>query len=266
MDDSAEDVVTGYVPPNVTIDNTLHKFGTGSTMWVNTTNFPWSLNSYESFSFDFWIYRKSDRSAALGLGTVAGSPSCHIRLFSGNYPIQFSIHGLSKDTGVYIDNDVWSHIYVYYNADDRSYHLFLNGREIYSEINTTDFSDLNSFNSDGYTTSRFDEIRISKYIRWTENFIPPTQPYSKAESTGKFSINAKSEPLIPATTNSLGGIKVGNGLSITEDGTLNNEGYSSNDFTTPLKVKLQGIEENANNFSTSFNPETNTLIFSKGVK
>lgn len=85
-------------------------------------------------------------------------------------------------------------------------------------------------------------------------------------SEGKWEINSSSEPLMPATTDNLGGIKIGSGLSITEDGTLNNDGYSSNDFTTPLKVKLQGIEENANNFSTSFNPETNTLIFSKGVK
>lgn len=193
LDENTEDVVTGYVPPNVTIDNTLHKFGTGSTMWVNSTSFPWSLNSSESFSFDFWIYRKSDRSAALGLGTVAGSPSCHIRLFAGNYPIQFSIHGLSKETGVYVDNNTWSHIYVYYNADDRSYHLFLNGKEIYSEVNTKDFSNLNNFASDGYTTSRFDEIRISKCIRWTEDFEPPTQPYRKAEPTGNYVVNFTGE-------------------------------------------------------------------------
>lgn len=193
LDENTEDIVTGYVPPNVEIDTTLHKFGTGSTMWTNTTSFPWSLNSYESFSFDFWIYRKSDRTAALGLGIVGGSPSCHVRIFAGGYPIQFSIHGLSKDTGVYIDNNTWSHIYVYYNANDRSYHLFLNGKEIYSEVNTTAFSNLNNFASDGYTTSRFDEIRISKCIRWTEDFTPPTQPYRKAEPTGNYVINFTGE-------------------------------------------------------------------------
>jgi hypothetical protein len=193
LDESTEDVVTGYIPPNAIIDNTLHKFGTGSTMWVNSTSFPWSLNSYESFSFDFWIYRKSDRSAVLGLGIFRGSPSCHISISSGNNPIQFSVHGIRKDTGVYIDNNTWSHIYVYYNADDRSYHLFLNGKEIYSEVNTTDFSNLRRFESDGFTTSRFDEIRISKCIRWTEDFTPPTQPYRKAEPTGNYVVNFTGE-------------------------------------------------------------------------
>ena len=117
-------------------------------------------------------------------------------------------------------------------------------------------------------------------------------------SEDEWEIDSSSEPLIPATTNNLGGIKVGTGLSITEDGTLNNDGYSSNDFTTPLKVKLQGIEENANNYylpaassntlggikvgdglsitedgvlsssikdtlTASYDSQTNTLIFSK---
>lgn len=34
-----------------------------------------------------------------------------------------------------------------------------------------------------------DELRISDIVRYTENFVPPTQPYSVAEPTGKVAIN-----------------------------------------------------------------------------
>lgn len=175
--------------------------------------------------------------------------------------------GTTKSSSqIYIQINEWYHFAAEKNGNTIT--GYLNGNPVVSytgeEVkNTSSYRYLWIYNQPSYA----DELRFSTIARYEgKSFIPPNQPYSKSEPTGKWEINSSSDPLKPATTDSLGGIKVGNGLSITEDGTLNNEGYSSNDFTTPLKVKLQGIEENANNFSTSFNPETNTLIFSKGVK
>ena len=189
LDGTAVDEVTGYTL-SPTMDNSVHKFGTGSSMWTNSTNFPWSLNSYESFSFDYWYYHKTSRSSYLGLRKSTFSTYLLGLYFTSgatkpNFYILSNKHGIDVD----FEQNKWTHVYVYYNAEDRSFHLFVNGKEVFSSIDATDFSGVKEFTNDGYTASRFDEIRISKCIRWTEDFEPPTQPYRKAEPTGNYVIN-----------------------------------------------------------------------------
>ena len=187
-DNNAVDEVTGISLP-VTSDTTLHKFGAGCAMFALDRKFPWSVSMYESFSFDYWLYRKSDRSFALGFKRPGQKKSFTIVIDSGNSPIKLQVNDINYDTGVYVENKIWSHIYAYYNSTNQSFHLFLNGKEIYSVVSTHTFSGLNIFTTDGYTTSRVDEIRISKCIRWTEDFEPPTKPYSVAVPTGNKVIN-----------------------------------------------------------------------------
>lgn len=274
FDDSLGDVVKGLKLGAIgNLDSTYYKFGGSScsftSRYVSSDISELGLNPLESsITADFWVKAVgSNSSPRVGFGDYS---SGLLQLSISQTRVSLSGDGW-YDTSVNLDivpGEDFNHYALQYNKDKNTISLFFNGKKVVEQnvavsLSSTSF---NSFITYSYYQARIDEFRISNIARYNEDFTPPTQPYSKAESTGKFSINAKSEPLIPATTDSLGGIKVGSGLSITEDGTLNNEGYSSNDFTTPLKVKLQGIEENANNFSTSFNPETNTLIFSKGVK
>ena len=189
LDGTAVDEVTGYTL-YPTMDNSVHKFGTGSSMWTNSTSFPWSLNSYESFSFDYWYYHKTSRSSYLGLSKT-GYYSYLLGLYFQSGATKPNFYILSNKHGIDVDfeENKWTHVYVYYNAEDRSFHLFVNGKEVFSSIDATDFSGVKEFSNDGYTTSRFDEIRISKCIRWTEDFTPSTQPYRKAEPTGNYVIN-----------------------------------------------------------------------------
>ena len=62
-------------------------------------------------------------------------------------------------------------------------------------------------------------------------------------------------PLIPASTSTLGGIIVGERVSISPDGTLSANVQTDNNFTNALKIKLDNIEENANNY---VHPPTHT--------
>lgn len=189
LDGTAVDEVTGYTL-SPTMDNSVHKFGTGSSMWTNSTNFPWSLNSYKSFSFDYWYYHKTSRSSYLGLTKTAYyTYLLGLYFSSGATKPNFCVLSNKHSIDVNFEQNKWTHVYVYYNAEDRSFHLFVNGKEVFSVINSTDFSGVKEFANDGYTESRFDEIRISKCIRWTEDFEPPTEPYSVAVPTGNKVIN-----------------------------------------------------------------------------
>lgn len=189
LDGTAVDEVTGYTL-SPTMDNSVHKFGTGSSMWTNSTSFPWSLNSYGSFSFDYWYYHKTSRSSYLGLRKSASiTYLLGIYFESGATKPKFCVIEDKHDIDVTFESKKWTHVYVYYNAEDRSFHLFVNGKEVFSLINSTDFSGVKEFTNNGYTESRFDEIRISKCIRWTEDFEPPTKPYSLAVPTGNKVIN-----------------------------------------------------------------------------
>ena len=201
LDGTAVDEVTKYTL-SPTMDNSVHKFGTGSSMWTNSTSFPWSLNSYESFSFDYWYYHKTSRSSYLGLRkTSFATYLLGLYFTSGATKPTFRVIKGKYDIDVDFEANKWTHVYVYYKAEDRSFHLFVNGKEVFSSIDSTDFSEVNQFTNDGYTESRFDEIRISKCIRWTEDFEPPTEPYSKAEPTGNNVINFTG--IIPTKTSEL---------------------------------------------------------------
>lgn len=47
----------------------------------------------------------------------------------------------------------------------------------------------------------------------------------------------------------LGGVKIGNGLSVSNDGTISAVSQTENSYTTSEKTKLSSVEENANNYS-----------------
>ena len=251
-----------------TIDNTVGKFN--NSLKYSGYGFKTNISaiSLEEFTMDGWIW--SDYTygwkAQFGTGSYVSNYTSITDLMASftKSSVTLGVYRGTQQTFTFPSElELYKWYHIAFQKKGETLTFYIDGKIVATMIwNVPITSEFSFFGSNIH----FDEIRISNIARYADNFIPPTQPYSKSESTGKWKINSSSEPLAPATMNNLGGIKVGTGLSITEDGTLNNESYSSNDFTTPLKVKLQGIEENANNFSTSFNPETNTLIFSKGVK
>ena len=222
LDGTAVDEVTGYTL-NPTMDNSVHKFGTGSSMWTNSTRFPWGLNNYNDFSFDYWVYvpNASRNETRLGLQGVVNSAYTDLGMvyFDASGAISFKVFENTFATEATVKLGIWTHIYVYYKAEDRTFHLFVDGKEVSStQIGEEQvFSGAKSFINNGFTVSRFDEIRISDCIRWTEDFTPPTEPYTLATGPSKKAINAViPEVELPDTVYTQDNLVAGDNIEIKE--------------------------------------------------
>ena len=68
--------------------------------------------------------------------------------------------------------------------------IFINGKKVIDyDLSSYTLSSSKGFQTLGGSFVRIDELRISDIARYTEDFEPPTQPYSLAVPTGKTAIN-----------------------------------------------------------------------------
>lgn len=196
FDGKLEDEVNGLaLQTNTAILNTDYvKFGTGSCQRVG--KYTEEFSSSNDFSFDFW--------ALVGIPGGSSYASMTVTIFSSYYgkgvysfltgsgeKLKTQLEGEAyplPETEFTTNRGEWAHYYCHYDSKKRVFDLFANGKRVSSRAITTDFSRATiEIGQSGVT--RFDEVRISKCIRWTEDFTPPTQPYRKAEPTGNYVIN-----------------------------------------------------------------------------
>ena len=106
------------------------------------------------------------------------------------------------------------------------------------------------------------EFTVKKSVPSNAVFTDTVYDLATLESNGLMSIEDKSKldsiehgankySLPAATKTVLGGIKVGDGLSISNGYVLSSNKQTDNNFTNTLKTKLDGIESGANKYTAS---------------
>lgn len=182
-----------------TRSSTIKKFGSYSmaTTQSSGTSGSWVLVSgvtppvYE-FTYEFWIYLTASSSSNYGR-SVAGN--------YGGYQSELKIFTqISSTTGAYVISDAqslsipyndvtpetWHH--VAYCRSNNHYYSFLDG-VVKSSSSISFPSPLRWYepricigsewtHTTGYYPCYLDEFRISNVCRYTENFTPPTEPFS----------------------------------------------------------------------------------------
>lgn len=125
--------------------------------------------------------------------------------------------------------------------------IFINGKKVIDyDLSSYTLSSSKGFKTTGRSAVSIDELRISDIARYTEDFEPPTKPYSVAVPTGNYVVRNKTklvhksdigiangvasldanakvpyEQIPVATTSALGGVKPdGTTITVTEDGTI----------------------------------------------
>lgn len=228
--------------------NSIEPFNRCLQMYSGTsTTKPFISNDFKTKDFTFDFRFKHELTTGTALILMLGLDYNEDPYIIFNSENTRFIAGSALDvTKSYTPNN-WIHIASVRKNGIVSF--FLNGEKIGQVSWNKDISALGYWQQVTSEATKYyiDEIRISDIARWDANFTIPTEPYTIAEPTGQYAINATAEPynLPIASSDALGGIKPGTGVEVTSEGVLNNTGYSSNDFTTPLKVKLNGIEEEA---------------------
>lgn len=175
----------------VSVSSAQSKFG-GKSLYFNGTSRLQTDGSIFNFgtgdfTVDFWAYKQS------GNGGFYLSPGVTGGMMIG--PYTGNSFGLGREAvawDVTMDfsdaaNNVWNHIAVVRKSG--TLYMFLNGRKVGSVSNTQSYSmnggkltiGVQSYEMYGNQyafTGYIDEYRISNIARWTENFTPPTEPYS----------------------------------------------------------------------------------------
>lgn len=174
------------------------KFGTGSCKTVG--KFTEEFSSANDFSFDFWAFVGSPGGSSYASATAQIFSSyfgqaVYNFLATAGEKLKTQLEGEAfplPETEFTTNRGEWAHYYCHYDSKKRVFDLFANGKMVSSRAITRDFSRATiEISTSGVT--RFDEARISKCIRWTEDFEPPTQPYRIAEPTGNCVINFTGE-------------------------------------------------------------------------
>ena len=190
FDTSANDEVNGLPAGPFAGENNLLsdyvKFGEKSFNG-GFTNTSLSFNSNESFSFDFWAHLGIPGSSSYvdtGYCGLAGNTNIFYVYGVAGSKMNVFLHGTTTTTDFVTPRSNWFHVYGGYDHETKTYSVFANGKRIFSQVNDKSFN--TSFFSISYQGSgvrRYDEVRVSKCVRWTEDFTPPEVPY-EAGSAG----------------------------------------------------------------------------------
>ncbi|MBR2391950.1 MAG: collagen-like protein, partial [Elusimicrobiaceae bacterium] len=170
------------------------KFGTGS-MQGGPTLTDIAYTSGEPFSFDFWCMATLPGASNMGAYSVQVSyPSSNItwlyitaRATSAVKVGLFTVTG--EETDFVMPKSEWVHLYGHYNPKGNLHEVFANGKRIFSKQDDRIFN-ISKFQISLSNTGRSDEVRVSKCVRWTEDFTPPTEPYQLASGPSKTAVNA----------------------------------------------------------------------------
>ena len=194
IDSAAQNNLTLY--GNAKISTAQKKFGTASLLLDGNSDYATftenggnDIDGEGNWTVEcFWRFvNKTSRlvqeiiSKGFGFQLYTINGSLGFALSANNSSTYF----INSDGGTTLANDVWYHLALVKNGT--SYKLYLNGT---SDLSATSSSNIDTggypwflgtisgaestYSSDGY----MDEVRISKFARYTANFTAPTEPFA----------------------------------------------------------------------------------------
>lgn len=186
------DVVNG-ISLGSDVETDFFKFAPGCSRgngYQSFINLPFSFSSTQDFSFDLWYLRYASNGDG-EIGFKDGKGFYHTMWFYIDYQgqVQCRHNDTMSNVVATIPQGKWTHLYAHHKAETNTYEYFIDGKKVYSAVDETLFGDRNQFSVASYYNAYKDEVRISDCIRWTEDFTPPTEPYSKVEPTGNMVVN-----------------------------------------------------------------------------
>lgn len=192
FDDNFKDIVSSLSIPNGSLVPDC-KFGTHSYSFnfpINTGKL-FTLDHTKDFTIDFFILFTGVSTNLAWDGNFTGYSA---QTLIGVNPNQVYV-AISQGQGKYINMsstvkyNTWNHVAFTHSVTKNKISVFFNGEKIGEKTTDYPLADFNLCNFNGVTPWYIDELRISDVVRYTENFVPPTQPYSVAKPTGKVAIN-----------------------------------------------------------------------------
>lgn len=186
-------IVTVY--GNAQIDTAQYKFGGASVLFDGSGDY---LSTPDSPDFDFdgdtgaFTIDARIRLATVSLNyqaivTKGGSQSYGFYIKYNQLHFQFYREGWRTHTSssANLEINTWYHVVIVFDITNNSIKMYKDGIEVYSASETNDpipdtTALLIGFDTGAvYFDGWIDELRVSKGIaRWTENFTPPTSPYT----------------------------------------------------------------------------------------
>lgn len=177
------------------LSNVTGKFSGGNGGYIQYQSYQWDeVLMSGSWTVDYWIYPR-DNFATWACDIFLGGNSSYDAIVRcqtsySNSTIEFFIgggNGWSLNGGkASVTNDSWNHIAITY--DGKTCKIYSNGSlaqsfsmtisSIPGSLNYFGRGPASSGNNDAKSNSYRDEIRISKGVRWTGNFTPPSSPES----------------------------------------------------------------------------------------
>ena len=143
----------------------------------------------DDFTLDFRLYVPNADNSAFGSVSIVpeSGPASY---FGWQYSKAWvSLDGSYKEeSSTTINKSDWFHYAIVRN--NKTLTFYVNGNSIYTTQNYTNIINNIEINPiAALKDAQFSNIRLVNKAVWTENFVPPTQPYSVAEPTGKVAIN-----------------------------------------------------------------------------
>ena len=200
-DESQTFTDSSFTPHTVTavgtaqIDTAKKKFGSGAGLFDGNSDYltipdhaDWDFNSGD-WTIDCWVY---SGNVTAGNAIIYGQYTDNtnrvwVLLDENNIRLDVATLSLSLTGAHGLSNNTWAHLaFVRYGNE---WDLYVGGVSKANTTETGDYPNIASVVSIGigyysgtpyYFGGHIDEFRISKGIaRWTSNFTPPTQSYSK---------------------------------------------------------------------------------------
>ena len=153
----------------------------------------WMPTPSDDYTWDFWF--KTSTITGYGNGQVGGIGNyssgykygCFYKQDAKLYAVRDG-ESMSEQPFATLQENVWTHLAL--TRQNNIERWFVNGELIRQGENTYNATSKEDFKSaTNADFCRTDEYRISDIARWTEDFEPPTKPYSVAVPTGKVEIN-----------------------------------------------------------------------------
>ena len=246
------DVVNG-ISLGSSVQTSFFKFAPGCSYgngYQSFINLPFAFSSTQDFSFDLWYLRYASNGDG-EIGLKDGKGYYHTMWFYINHmgQVQCKHNDTMSDVVATIPQSKWTHLYAHHKAETNTYEYFIDGKKVYSAVDETLFGDRKQFSVASYYNAYKDEVRISDCVRWTEDFTPPTEPYTLATGPSKTAVNAT----IPTKTSELENdsnfvtieqlslkqdkLTAGSNITISEEGVISAVGGSSSELPTDIYTK-----------------------------
>ena len=181
---------------NAQVSTTQAKFGTTSIYFDGTGDNLYFTNSKvvnfgsSDFTIEFWIYRAA-ASASSPMYSTSGGSKADVLAFdmsAGGSLIVYatasggSVWSILNGSGIgTLSTSTWYHVALVRNGS--TWKGYLNGTAGFTVTNSSALASIDGFNigtngaGGGYLNGYMDEIRISRYARYTADFTPPTTAF-----------------------------------------------------------------------------------------